>query len=84
MMLKSVLKVNSGECPLWSVNVSVLGWYKEMKENEWEFLHAECPIIENSKLAEWKQKQIYKGMFCKDRFSCPLYTQFQYSIIRTK
>lgn len=83
-MLTSILKVNSGECPLWNVDVSVCGWYKEMEVGEWEFLRAECPIIENSKLALWKQEQCYKGMFCDNKFSCLLYTQFQPSTKRPK
>lgn len=83
-MLASILKVNSGECPLWHVDVSVCGWYKEMEEHKWEFLRAECPIIENSKLPLWKQEQRYKAMFCEDEFSCPLYTSFQHSITRIK
>jgi hypothetical protein len=39
-MLASILKVNSGECPLWHVDVSICGWYKEMEEHKWEFLRA--------------------------------------------
>ena len=31
------------------------------------------PIIQNAKLPIYKQKQEYKLMFCKDKFSCPLY-----------
>lgn len=84
MVLTSVLKVNSGKCPLWHVDVSVLGWYKEMQVNEWQFLRAECPIIENSKLPLWKQEQQYKAMFCEEKFSCPLYSRFQPSITRAK
>lgn len=55
-----------------------------MEEHKWEFLRAECPIIENSKLPLWKQEQRYKAMFCEDEFSCPLYTSFQHSITRIK
>ncbi len=81
-MMVTILKANSGKCPLWNVDVSVSGWYGEKEPDKWSFLRAECPIIQNSKLPLWKQEQRYKLMFCKDKFSCPLYTQFQPSITK--
>ncbi len=77
MAMISILKANSGKCPLWDVDVSVYGWYKESVPGIWEFLRAECPIIENSKLPRYEQYQKYKFMFCKDYNSCALYTRFQ-------
>lgn len=82
MVTTSILKSNNGECPLWGVDVSVCGWYRETKSGMWEFLRAECPIIENSQLPRYEQKQEYELMFCKDRFSCPLYTEFQPKITK--
>ena len=82
MVMTSILKANSGKCPLWNVDVSVYGWYRESPGGTWEFLRAECPIIENSKLPRHEQKQEYELMFCKDRFSCPLYKEFQPKITK--
>lgn len=77
MVTETILKLNSGKCPLWDVDVSVCGWYKEIADGEWEFLRAECPIIENSKLPRHEQEQKYELMFCNDRLRCPLYQEFQ-------
>lgn len=82
MVTTSILKSNNGRCPLWDVDVSVCGWYKEAGRGVWEFLRAECPIIENAKLPRHEQKQEYELMFCNDRSSCPLYTEFQPKITR--
>ena len=82
MIMTTILRSNSGECPLWGVAVSVRGWDEEKEKNVWSFLRAECPIIENAKLPLYKQKQEYKLMFCKDAFSCPLYTEFQPKITK--
>ena len=49
MIMTTILRSNSGECPLWGVAVSVRGWYEEKEKNVWSFLRAECPIIENAK-----------------------------------
>ena len=80
----SPLRENCGECPLWGVLVSVPGIYVKIDDSHWKFRRAECPIIQNAKLPIYKQKQEYKLMFCKDKFSCPLYTQFQPSITLDK
>ena len=77
MATVSILKSNTGKCPLWDVDVSVYGWYRETTSGIWEFLRAECPIIENAKLPRDKQEQKYELMFCKDHSACPLYTRFQ-------
>lgn len=82
MATTTILKTNSGKCPLWDVDVSVCGWYQKAADSAWEFLVAECPIIENAKLPRYEQKQEYELMFCKDRFSCPLYTEFQPKITK--
>lgn len=82
MVTTSILKSNNGECPLWAVDVSVCGWYRETEGGIWQFLRAECPIIENAKLPLHKQDPRYKLMFCKDKFSCPLYSQFQPKITK--
>lgn len=79
MSTDASLTANNGECPLWGVRVAVSGYYREC-EGKWLFMKAVCPIVENSKLPIWEQDEEYKYMFCKDRFSCPLYTQFQDSI----
>lgn len=76
-MFTTILEINNGICPLWNVDVSVSGWYGEKEKGTWHFLRAECPIIQNSKLPVWEQEQRYKLMSCKDKFSCPLYTEFQ-------
>ena len=82
MAIVTILKSNNGKCPLWSVNVSVYGWYRETEDGVWEFLRSECPIIENSKLPRHEQKQEYELMRCKDHFRCPLYTEFQPKITK--
>ena len=82
MVTTSILKSNNGECPLWGVDVSVCGWYRKSEDGTWEFLRAECPIIENSKLPRHEQKQEYELMFCNDRFNCPLYKEFQPKIAK--
>ena len=79
-MIVSPLRANSGECPLWAVSVTVRGVYGLREDGSWTFLRAECPIIKNARLPIYEQEQQYKLMFCKDEFSCPLYTQFQPSI----
>lgn len=79
-MLISSLKSNTGECPYWGVSVSVLGLYKQLESGAWTFTHAECPIIQNSKLPPYEQEDRYKYMFCKNPSACPLYTEFQPSI----
>ena len=80
MIMTSTLKANSGKCPFWDIDVSVIGWYREKEGNTWSFLRAECPIIQNSKLPIWEQEQRYKLMSCKDPSQCPLYTEFQPSM----
>lgn len=80
MITTTIGSVNHGKCPYWGVDVSVRGWYGEKQPGKWEFLRAECPIIENFKLPLYKQNPEYKLMRCKDEFYCPLYTQFQPSI----
>lgn len=77
MVYKTILKSNQGKCPIWGVDVSILGWYKEANPETWDFANAECPIIENSKLPRYEQKQEYELMSCPDPSSCPLYTEFQ-------
>lgn len=84
MMFVSPLRSNYGTCPLWGLQITVTGIYGERADGTWGFLRAECPIIKNSKLPLWKQEPCYKLMFCKDEFSCPLYTQFQPSITSDK
>ena len=76
-MNMSYLRVNTGECPIWGVEVSVYGMYGECEDGTWKFLHADCPIIENSKLAIHEQDPKYKMMFCQGKTECPLYTRFQ-------
>ncbi len=83
-MLVTTFKSNFGECPLWDVDVAVRCWYGEKEPGVWSFLRAECPIIENSKRPLHEQEQQYKLMFCKDKFSCPLYTGFQPTITPDK
>lgn len=82
MATTSILKSNNGKCPLWGVDVSVRGWYRKAEDSTWEFIRAECPIVENSTLPRHEQKQEYELMFCKDRLSCPLYKEFQPKITR--
>lgn len=82
MITTSILKSNNGECPLWSVEVSVFGWYRKENGSLWRFLRSECPIIENAQLPLHKQNPKYKLMFCKDRYSCPLYKEFQPEITK--
>lgn len=82
MIKTTILKSNSGKCSLWDTDVSVCGWYKETSDDVWEFLRAECPIIENAKLPLYEQNPKYKLMFCKDKYSCPLYSQFQPKITK--
>ena len=82
MTTVSILKANHGKCPLWGVEVSVKGWYREVVDGVWEFLRAECPIIENAKLPRHEQKQSYELMFCKGHFPCPLYQEFQPKITK--
>ena len=77
MVTKSILRSNNGKCPLWGVDVSVCGWYRETEDGTWVFLRAECPIIENSKLPRHAHEQKYELMFCNDRSTCPLYKEFQ-------
>lgn len=84
MVTTTIGAVNHGKCPYWDVEVSVCGLYREKEPGKWEFLRAECPIIENSKLLIHKQRQEYKAMYCKDQFSCPLFTQFQPSTTKDK
>lgn len=79
-MIVSSLCANSGDCPLWGVSVSVMGMYGLRPDGRWGFLRAECPIIKNSALPAYDQEERYKYMRCQDKFSCPLYTQFQPSI----
>ena len=67
MIMTTILRSNSGECPLWGVAVSVRGWYEEKEKNVWSFLRAECPIIENAKLPLYKQKQEYTGWQTEDK-----------------
>lgn len=45
MATTTILRSNNGKCPLWDVDVSVCGWYREAVSGVWEFLRAECPII---------------------------------------
>ena len=77
MVTTTILRSNNGKCPLWDVDVSVCGWYREAVSGVWEFLRAECPIIENSKLPRYEQKQEYELMSCNNHCSCPLYKEFQ-------
>lgn len=77
MITKSILKCNSGKCPIWGVDVSVYGWYKAAEAGRWVFLRAECPIIENAKLPRWEQNPDYAWMSCKHQQDCPLYRSFQ-------
>lgn len=79
-MIVSSLKANVGKCPYWDIDVSVSGIYGEKGKGILDFLRAECPIVENSKLPIYDQDSNYKYMRCKDPHSCPLYTQFQPSI----
>ena len=76
-MIVSTLKVNSGKCPVWGVDVAVHGIYRRGGGDDWYFLRAECPIIENSKLPRWKQNPDYAWMSCKNQQDCPLYRSFQ-------
>lgn len=80
-MITSILKVNTGVCPYWDIEVAVSGIYKQICTDSWQFLHAECPIIENSKLPRYKQLQKYELMYCPDSPHCPLYTEFQPLVI---
>lgn len=82
MIMTTILRSNSKGMPLWAVAYLCVGGTKEKEKNVWSFLRAECPIIENAKLPLYKQKQEYKLMFCKDAFSCPLYTEFQPKITK--
>lgn len=77
MAYKSTLKSNHGKCPVWGVDVSVVGWYREIDPTTWDFVNAECPIIENSKLPRCDQRQEYELMSCPAPSACPLYTEFQ-------
>lgn len=77
MIMTTILKVNHGKCPVWDVDVSISGWYGEKVKGTWSFLRAECPIIQNSKLARDEQEQKYELMHCPNPFICPLYTEFQ-------
>lgn len=82
MVTMSILRSNNGKCPSWDVDVSVRGWYKEAADGSWQFLRAECPIIENSKLPRHEQQQIYECMYCKDPSRCSLYQEFQPRIVK--
>lgn len=82
-MIVSILRANSGICPCWKVNTTVRGWYGEMSNGSWEFLRAECDIIENSKLPRHEQEQKYEMMHCPDPSSCKLYTEFQPFVTKT-
>lgn len=68
---------NVGKCPLWGVSVCVHGMYGKKDDGTWQFLYAQCPIVENSKLPIYEQPAKYKYMSCHDMNKCPLYTQFQ-------
>lgn len=77
MINTTIGAVNHGKCPYWDIDVSVFGWYGEKQSGKWEFLRAECPIVENAKRPMHEQIPEYKLMYCKDKFACPLYTRFQ-------
>lgn len=83
-MFVSIPCSNTGICPYWGISVSVYGVYGEKSKGTWSFLRAECPIIQNSKLPPYDQDERYKYMFCKNPYSCQLYTQFQPSITSEK
>lgn len=61
-------------CPRWNVKVSIEGKYRLLdekgKEYEGHFMHARCPIVENSLLPLHKQRMEHKLMFCPDSSSC--------------
>ena len=77
MATTTILRSNNGKCPLWGVDVSVCGWYREAPSGAWKFLRAECPIIQNSRLPRHEQQQVYELMSCDNYGSRPLYKEFQ-------
>lgn len=76
MVIVSTL-VNSGICPYWKVEVTVVGKYKQNEDGSWSFMNARCPIIENSKLPRYEQEPEFRMMTCRNSSQCPLYTEFQ-------
>lgn len=78
-MILSVLRANNGACPRWNVPVCVRGTCREDTDGNWQFLRAECPIIQNEKLPVSEQEPRYKLMRCHWWADCPL-MKFQPSI----